>query len=163
EPHLERLFAEALGAFAPDVVHIQELASLPASLIDVTRRHGVPTLMTLQNYFPLCPTVYLYDADGEVCRREWPGETCVRCCAGGDVLVAMSHRVEEMYRERGVESRTVHLTLGHLDELRPRAIETPPAPVVFATLQGALSPQKGSRVLAEAVKRLDAMQLRYRL
>ena len=25
-----------------------------------------PTLMTLQNYFPLCPTVYLGD-DGEIC------------------------------------------------------------------------------------------------
>ena len=33
------------------------------AVIDVTRRHGVPTLMTLQNYFPLCPTVYLWRRD----------------------------------------------------------------------------------------------------
>jgi glycosyltransferase involved in cell wall biosynthesis len=36
--------------------------------------------MTLQDYFPLCPTLKLYDSHGQVCMRRDPAAECVRCC-----------------------------------------------------------------------------------
>jgi glycosyltransferase involved in cell wall biosynthesis len=77
ESGTEALFRRALASFAPDVIHIQELLGLPSSLIDVARGEGVPTVMTLQDYFPLCATLRLVDADGRLCTRLAVGEDCV--------------------------------------------------------------------------------------
>src|SRR4051812_10931888 len=76
EPRLEAAFGRLLGSFRPDVVHFQELLCLPSALIDVAGRAGVPTVMTLQDYFPLCPTLRLWDADGRLCTRLRVGEEC---------------------------------------------------------------------------------------
>lgn len=76
EPRMEAAFRRVLGRERPGVVHIQELQSLPSSLIDVAAEAGVPTLMTLQDYFPLCATLRLYDADGRRCMRRDVGADC---------------------------------------------------------------------------------------
>jgi glycosyltransferase involved in cell wall biosynthesis len=80
EPEIERLFEEALDDHRPEVLHVQELLGLPSAVIDRTRRRGVPVVMTLQDYFPLCPTLKLYDSHGHVCLRRDPAAECVRCC-----------------------------------------------------------------------------------
>jgi glycosyltransferase involved in cell wall biosynthesis len=79
-PPTERLFERALDAFAPDVVHVHELLGLPSSLFGLAQRRGIPVLMTLQDYFPLCPTIKLWDAEQQVCERLTPGEMCAVCC-----------------------------------------------------------------------------------
>lgn len=80
EPASERLFARALASTRPELVHVQELIGMPSSLVDVAKDAGLPVVMTLQDYFPLCPTVKLFDADGHVCMRRDPAPECVRCC-----------------------------------------------------------------------------------
>jgi glycosyltransferase involved in cell wall biosynthesis len=79
-PEMERLFDAALDEHRPDVLHIQELLGLPSAVIDLAQRRGVPVVMTLQDYFPLCPTLKLYDSHGHVCMRRDPAAECVRCC-----------------------------------------------------------------------------------
>jgi glycosyltransferase involved in cell wall biosynthesis len=77
EPRIEEGFRRVLAEVRPDVVHFQELHGLPSSLIDVAGAAGVPTLMTLQDYFPLCATLRLFDADGRICMRREVGTDCV--------------------------------------------------------------------------------------
>jgi glycosyltransferase involved in cell wall biosynthesis len=76
EPHIEAAFAALLGSLRPDVVHFQELLCLPSSLIEVAGDAGVRTVMTLQDYLPLCATLRLFDADGRICTRLEVGEDC---------------------------------------------------------------------------------------
>jgi glycosyltransferase involved in cell wall biosynthesis len=74
-----------------------------------------------------------------------------------DLLIAMSSRVAEIYALLGVAPdriRTVHLTLGHIERLRPREPAAMP-PVTFATLNGLASREKGAHLLVEAVRRLS--------
>ena len=80
EPDVERLFEAALDEQRPDVLHIQELLGLPSAIIDLAGSRGVPVVMTLQDYFPLCPTLKLYDSHGQVCMRRDPAAECVICC-----------------------------------------------------------------------------------
>ena len=80
EEQLERLFGRVLDEVRPDLVHVQELGRLPSSVLDAPRGRGVPVLMTLHDYFPLCPTVKLFDVDGRICLREDPAAQCARCC-----------------------------------------------------------------------------------
>jgi glycosyltransferase involved in cell wall biosynthesis len=77
EPRVERLLAEAIDEFRPDVMHLQELAGLPSSILDVARRMGVPTVVTLQDYFFVCPNFKLLDSNGRVCSRSDVGASCI--------------------------------------------------------------------------------------
>ena len=81
EPRIERLLEDALGEARPDVVHVQELAGLPTSVVDVARNAGVPVVVTLQDYFPLCSTFKLIDSGGRVCLRREIGSDCVATTA----------------------------------------------------------------------------------
>jgi glycosyltransferase involved in cell wall biosynthesis len=81
EPHTEGLFERAIQEMSPDVVHFHELAGLPSSLLDVARRAGTRSAMTLADYFPLCSTFKLLDAQGDVCLRREIGADCVASTA----------------------------------------------------------------------------------
>lgn len=240
EPRLERMFARTLTELRPTVVHVQELAGLPSSLLEVARGSGVPVVMTLHDYFLLCSTFKLFDSDGRVCLRREVGADCVATTAtapggrellvkatialelarakeavpfvrrvnfaplrpvlepvfrrasgaGGpgrqraesapvkaraaafqrrreanvarlnrvDRLVAVSHRVSEIYGLLGVDRariQTVHPTLARLERMRPRRA-TGRRPVTFAALGGIPSLAKGADLLAEAAASLVA-------
>ena len=231
EPRLERIFERVLGELRPDVVHVQELLGHPSSILDIARAAGVPVVMTLQDYFPLCATVRLFDSDGRVClRREIQADCAIRNAGAPpdaahlvrhtmhfelarakaavpglrrvtfaplrplvdpavrrlsrsgaasaaspvegdfqrrrdvnlarlgrvDRLIAQSHRVEEIYRTLGVENgslRTLHLTLAHLDGIRPRDPREA-GTLTFATPGGFIGPSKGSELMLETLARL---------
>jgi glycosyltransferase involved in cell wall biosynthesis len=93
EPLSERAFARVLEDERPEVVHVQELAGLPSSLLEVARERRVPVLMTLHDYFPLCATTRLFDAGGHVCTRLDVGEECVlnNALAPADARPLMAH------------------------------------------------------------------------
>jgi glycosyltransferase involved in cell wall biosynthesis len=232
EPRVERLFEQVIRELRPDVVHVQELAGLPFSLLDMIPHAGVPAIVTLQDYFPLCSTFKLLDANGRTCLRREIGEDCVASSAAdprdpglliegtlkydlwrapllarfdtakvntfirrtsrvlaraearrrktlrpdrphppsyqrrrelnvarlnrADCVIAMSHRVAEIYSQLGVDRarvQTIHLTLSHIEPLRPRIAE-PVRPLTFATLAGFESIPKGARLLIEAARLL---------
>jgi len=91
EPRLERMFERTLAELRPDLVHVQELAGLPSSFLEVARDSGVPVVMTLHDYFLLCSTFKLFDSDGRVCLRREIGADCMATTAtapgGPNVLV----------------------------------------------------------------------------
>jgi glycosyltransferase involved in cell wall biosynthesis len=81
EPRVEALVARAIERTRPDVMHVHELAGLPSSILDLARERGVPTVLTLQDYFALCPTFKLLDAEGQTCIRRDVGAACVATVA----------------------------------------------------------------------------------
>ncbi len=239
-PPSEAAFVEVLEEFRPEIIHVQEIIGLPSSLIDLAVSHGTPIMATLQDYFPLCPVLKLYDVDDRLCQRHDVGGQCARCSAGAprgrrmfmsmtvayelrrqlgpergnravaaaerllaktvgapqggapaedppapppkpastpdalryqarrdinlarlsrlDAVVAQSRRVGEIYAERGVDPtriRVIHLTLRHLQEIKPRRIDSPPSPIRLIALNGAASREKGADVLVEAARTLE--------
>jgi glycosyltransferase involved in cell wall biosynthesis len=74
-----------------------------------------------------------------------------------DALVAPSHRVREIYADLGVEAarlRVLHLSLRHLQELRPQRLDVVTGPIRFVSLNGLGSRQKGADVIVDAVNAL---------
>ena len=90
EPRVERLFDRAVREAAPDVIHLQELAGLPSSVIDVALATGTPTILTLQDYWLLCPVFKLLD---EHCLRGDVGAGCVATVAAGTWPAGAFHDV----------------------------------------------------------------------
>ncbi len=81
EPRLERMLEWVLAERRPDVLHVQELAGWPSSVLDVARGAGVPVVFTLQDYFALCSTFKLLDSGRAVCLRSDIGADCVATTA----------------------------------------------------------------------------------
>ena len=81
DPMIERMVERAVRAVAPDVVHVQELAGLPTSTLDIVRATGVPIVMTLNDYYPLCPAFRLVAPSGRSCLDHSPGEACAAVMA----------------------------------------------------------------------------------
>lgn len=81
EPHTENIFKDVLRRVKPDIIHIQELAGLPSSVIDIAKdEFNIPLVMTLHDFFLLCPTLNLFNYKNQNCFKDQVGEDCVICC-----------------------------------------------------------------------------------
>lgn len=81
EENTEKFFREVLNQINPDIIHIQELAGLPSSLIDIIKdEYNIPLIMTLHDFFLLCPTLNLFNMKSENCFKNQIGNECVKCC-----------------------------------------------------------------------------------
>ena len=76
-----RRLRELLGAHRPDVAHLHNVYhQLTLSVVDELAAAGVPTVLTLHDYKPVCPSYVIY-TDGAPCRR----------CVHGSVVNAVVH------------------------------------------------------------------------
>lgn len=56
DPRVDALFDRLVEQFRPDVVHFQHLLNLSIGMIKVARRHGIPAILTLHDYWLTCPS-----------------------------------------------------------------------------------------------------------
>jgi glycosyltransferase involved in cell wall biosynthesis len=88
-------------------------------------------------------------------RRDVNVERLNRC----DRLIAPSRRLAEIYAQLGVDPARIvvqRLSQPHLEWLRPRRGPEPSSPLTFVMLNVLDTPTKGSGVVLDAVRRLDA-------
>ncbi len=91
-PRSYRALAGVVDEVRPDVAHVHHVFErLTTSVLDALRRRGVPTVMTLHDYKPVCPGYRLY-ADGAPSTR----------CLPGRHLEVVRHRCLEGSRWRSV-------------------------------------------------------------
>ena len=107
EEYSEKFFIKTLSEFKPDIIHIQDLFGLPSSLIDIAKLKGIPIMMTLHDYFPLCPTSRLFDYNYSLCSSHYVGNKCVLCCAeapaNANHLIEYSLRFEKNRLKLAIE------------------------------------------------------------
>jgi len=75
----EQIFAELLNMVKPDIIHVQHLLYLSASIIQVAKRANIPVVLSLHDYWFICPLINLLKFNNEVC--EGPSEDCRNCFA----------------------------------------------------------------------------------
>lgn len=79
-PEAEPHFLEALDRFQPDLVHFQHLsAGLSSSFVRLAAARGLPTLLTMHDYYCLCPISQLRTVSGELCQGPEGGMRCYQC------------------------------------------------------------------------------------
>ena len=76
----EALFADALKAISPDIVHIHDLAGLPAGVIPRARQRGCGVVMTLHDFWPFCRRQFLLRPGLSPCEGSAGGQHCARFC-----------------------------------------------------------------------------------
>jgi glycosyltransferase involved in cell wall biosynthesis len=91
-PSAYRALGRVVDEVRPDVAHVHHVFErLTLSVLDALQRRGVPTVMTLHDYKPVCPNFRLFTE----------GAPCTRCVSGGYWQV-VRHRCLEGSRWRSV-------------------------------------------------------------
>jgi len=80
DPRMSAVFAEVLDRWRPDLVHVQGLQFVGGvSALRAAAERGLPVVMTLHEYWWLCPRAGLmYDLTGRACTVATPAD-CSRC------------------------------------------------------------------------------------
>lgn len=80
-PATEAAFAAFVDRTGPwDVIHFNNLEGLPAHVLALKERWpGTKFVLSLHNYYPICPQVNLWHAETETCPGFDAGQRCVTC------------------------------------------------------------------------------------
>src|SRR5262249_30265154 len=65
----------------PDVVHVTSCYALGAGIIRASKQAGIPTFLTLTDFWFLCPRHTLRRGDGSLCGGPESATTCQKCMA----------------------------------------------------------------------------------
>ena len=107
----ERIFSGLLGRYGIHLVHFQHLLYHVPSLPFLCRALGVPTVMTLNDFFVVCRNFNLIGYQGRYCNiSELPAETCDVCLQAQCQAAAGSQAKRHTFYRRMLEQLDVALT-----------------------------------------------------
>jgi glycosyltransferase involved in cell wall biosynthesis len=78
-PHLGKWYRQYLKAFQPDLLHVNSGYLLGGTVIEEAKALGIPTALTLHEYWFLCPVNSLLQTSGRVCGKPVPAAQCKWC------------------------------------------------------------------------------------
>jgi len=126
DPTIEKLFAAYLHEMRPDIVHFQHCIGLSAGLPAIAREAGVPFVLTLPDYWYICPTTRLLTRDLALCPGPHHSADCRQCLGAAVQVSGLLHRLPfyAQMRDALVPASVQRRVLRWLARARPAA---PPA------------------------------------
>ncbi len=77
---IENFFYRVIEKESPDIIHIHEFEGLCANIMVVAKKLNIPVVVSLHNYWSLCPQVNLFDhVKKEICLDYFDGKRCLMC------------------------------------------------------------------------------------
>ncbi|SFM08090.1 Glycosyltransferase involved in cell wall bisynthesis [Desulfomicrobium norvegicum] len=90
---IERLFIKTIDIFKPDIIHFQHThITLPFSLLTHSISSKIPTLITLHDFWYICPKTYMLNADGTLCNGPTSPEKCAKCFLKNEYLTEIDDK-----------------------------------------------------------------------
>ncbi|MEZ5965884.1 MAG: glycosyltransferase family 4 protein [Planctomycetota bacterium] len=184
---LDAAFARFLSEAGPfDVAHVHHLTGLSLGIVDQLRQRGVRSVLTLHDYWTICPRGQMWHRRGEVCAQVEPAR-CSECLAvpfghllgaepaatlarlhddaratlrAVDALVVPSARALPPFAALGLDTATVRVVENAVDVEHLAAVpplaRRPRGQPLRVGFLGTLIPSKGLDVLVDALQRLPA-------
>lgn len=78
-PEVERRFERFLAERRPALVHVHHWVRLTCNLVEIAARLGIPSVVTLHDYYTSCPRAFRRRAGDEACRRPLSAKSCGDC------------------------------------------------------------------------------------
>jgi len=76
---VDREFERFLNVIKPDIIHFQHLVQLSTSMIETAKRRCIPTILTLHDFWFLCPQIQLLTNDNQTCQGPDSEPKCANC------------------------------------------------------------------------------------
>jgi glycosyltransferase involved in cell wall biosynthesis len=126
-PAVDEKFRLFLDRFRPDVVHFQHAIALSATMLAEVASAGIPSVLSLHDYWWVCPRVQLLRPDLTVCSGPSHAFDCVRCLTDRRSTVGIERRSAlARLRSAWAFQRSRHTSFADLAlVLARRAIEVP--------------------------------------
>lgn len=151
----ERAFSQVLMEYSIEAVHFQHLLKHVPSLPIIAKTLGVPTIISLHDYYCICNSFTLIGMTGDYCRVETQGEDgCDLCLARSNNLKPGCQSKRRSFFERVLKSATVlHCNTAGVREVfesvygeleSHKGWECSPVPI--AKLRSDLSANRGSHL-----------------
>lgn len=160
----------------PDVIHITHSARM-GDIIEAAYKLGVPYVMTLTDYWLLCPTATLIRRNGELCGGTGVDPNCLKYCYRNkkeemekrwvgvkDILEKASfvgyaaNFLRKMFEINGIDtSKWINIRHGY--NINDRRIRTRDSFYRFA-FTGTLQPSKGAHLVIEAFRKISNDKIR---
>jgi glycosyltransferase involved in cell wall biosynthesis len=191
DPRVYRDVAAEIGRVQPDLVHIHNVSGASLAPFAACRRAGVPAVLTLHDYWLLCPNNMLYRQDGALCDPAATPGACRRCFRRYDfwadiprrrqvfarlvgsvrLFISPSQRLVDLHTAAGYDPARFRVVP---NGIKPALFQPPSNPRVreivheaglFRTLlfAGAVVETKGVQTLIEAAPLLSRYVDRFRL
>jgi glycosyltransferase involved in cell wall biosynthesis len=80
-PVIAQYLTEYLDELRPDVVHVSSCETLSASILSVVKTHRIPLVLSITDFWFLCPQINLLRSDGENCSGVTTPWDCLTCLA----------------------------------------------------------------------------------
>ena len=101
-PQVDRWFADFLAAAKPDLVHVTSTATLGVGVLHAVRQAGIPLVLTLMDFWFLCPRTVLMTGEGHTCSgvtTPWECQQCLLAGSGayGRLHHLLPHRLEARF------------------------------------------------------------------
>jgi glycosyltransferase involved in cell wall biosynthesis len=184
DPLVAHAFGRILDEVRPDVVHFFNLHNLGLALPGQCSGRGIPTVLSSNNYWSVCPRLYLMRADGQLCDGAAGGaQRCADCCEqmGAadlyrlrhdaaqrclneelDLHLSVSVRMKEIFVANGMRPDRVHVLQQQPESLDAIWQQVGARRAIVPELQrplrvafiGSLLPHKGPQVLVQALQAL---------
>lgn len=95
-PRIEEIFEDELARLKPDLVHVQHLSGASWGIPLIVKKHGIPLVVSLHDYWYACERVQLLRPDGTICSGPDGGLNCARYCAHGALSLMASAAIERI-------------------------------------------------------------------
>lgn len=82
-PVTASLYGRWLDEWRPDVVHVTSCETLSASVLRVTRERALPLVLTLTDFWFICPRMTLLRSDMRTCDGRTTAWECTKCLSRG--------------------------------------------------------------------------------
>jgi len=78
-PYISNTFRNIIRKEKPDLVHFQHLFCLSADLPEIASSCNIPCIMTLHDYWFICPRIQLLNKENKICDGPVEGVNCAFC------------------------------------------------------------------------------------
>jgi glycosyltransferase involved in cell wall biosynthesis len=187
---IETLFSRVLKEFRPSIVHFHNLVGLSMSLPDIAYHFDCKTVLSIHNYWMMCPRDDLFATNEQVCYGPLDGARCASCVGNlqktedfmyrveqskqilnksVDVILAVSDRVKQILIGYGVKEQKI--IVQHIGSIAAeknwhslgttKTLENVNHDIIKFAAIGILVVRKGFHVIVEAVKNLEHKRGRF--
>ncbi len=183
DPDIHRFARELLqGHGRCDLMHIAHPMRM-ASFAKAAMEMGIPYVLTLTDFWLLCPKIFLRTSSGALCAGPEGGETCSRLCpelqpaqvksrpaqarqilTGAKALVAPSRFVAAVFQKEFPDLKIQIIPHGlNLKHLKPNSRMYRQGEKIVFGYSGGLAPHKGVHLLLQAFRKLQGENAELRL
>ena len=96
-----------LEEIRPDLVHVTSCETLSASVLEVVKKKQIPLVLSITDFWFLCPRINLLRSDGENCNGLTTAWECLQCKANGSKVYQWPRQI---LPEKGVEFLLTNLS-----------------------------------------------------